>query len=91
MTAISQSHAGFKAPYKGNNSLADSTEVGATSMTGTLFLGKKLWKGAAFYFNPEISGGRGLSFAVGVAGALNGETYRVGNPEPSIFIARAYF
>ncbi len=91
MTAISQSHAGFKAPYKGNNSLADSTEVGATSLTGTLFLGKKLWKGAAIYFNPEISGGRGLSFAVGVAGALNGETYRVGNPEPSIFIARAYF
>jgi high affinity Mn2+ porin len=91
MTAISQSHAGFKALYKGNNSLADSTEIGATSMTGTLFLGRRLWKGAAFYFNPEISGGRGLSFAVGVAGALNGETYRVGNPEPSIFIARAYF
>lgn len=90
LTAISQSHAGFAAPYRGSNSLADSTETGATSMTATLFLGKRLWKGASFYFNPEISGGRGLSFAVGVAGALNGETYRVGNPEPSIFIARAY-
>lgn len=91
MTVISQSHAGFRAAYKGMNSLADSTEIGATSMTGTLFLGRKLWKGAALYFNPEVSGGRGLSFAVGVAGALNGETYRVGNPEPSVFIARAYF
>lgn len=89
-TVISQSHSGFKAAYSGTNSLADSVEVGATSITSTLFLGRKLWKGASVYFNPEISGGHGLSYALGVAGALNGETYRVGNPEPRVFIARAY-
>ena len=89
-TVISQSHSGFKAAYSGTNSLADSVEVGATSITATLFLGRKLWKGASVYFNPEISGGHGLSYALGVAGALNGETYRVGNPEPRVFIARAY-
>lgn len=90
LTVISESHTGFKSLYSGNNSLADSTEVGAMTVTSTLFLGKKLWKNAALYFNPELSGGRGLSSAVGVAGALNGESYRVGNPEPAIFIARAY-
>jgi high affinity Mn2+ porin len=90
LTVISQRHSGFKSPYKGNNSIADSVETGAISLTTTLFLGRKLWKGAAFYLNPEVSGGRGLSYALGVAGALNGETYRVGNVAPSVFIARAY-
>jgi len=90
LTVISQSHLAFKALYSGRNSLSDNSEWGATSITSTLFLGRKLWKGGAFYFNPEISGGRGLSFAQGVAGALNGETYRVGNPAPGLFIARAY-
>ncbi|HET7117632.1 MAG TPA: carbohydrate porin [Hanamia sp.] len=91
LTVISQSHLAFKSLYRGRNSLSDSSEWGATSITSTLFLGRKLWKGGAFYFNPEISGGQGLSSAVGVAGALNGETYRVGNPAPGLFIARAYF
>ncbi|MER3472137.1 MAG: carbohydrate porin [Chitinophagaceae bacterium] len=90
MTVISQKHLGFKSLYSGTNSLADSVEPTAISLTATLFLGRKLWKGAAFYFNPEISGGKGLSFATGVAGALNGETYRVGAVEPQVFIARAY-
>ncbi len=90
-TTIVQSHSGFNSPYSGNNSLADSVEVGATTATATLFLGHKLWKGAAIYFNPELSGGRGLSSAIGVAGALNGESYRVGNTAPAIFVARGYF
>jgi high affinity Mn2+ porin len=90
LTVISQAHSGFKAKYTGTNSLADTPEFGATSITTTLFLGKKLWKGAAFYFNPELSGGRGLSYSVGVAGALNGETYRIGDPAPVVSIARAY-
>jgi high affinity Mn2+ porin len=90
LTVISQAHPGFHAKYSGNNSLADSVELGATSITSTLFIGRKLWNGAAFYVNPELSGGRGLSYAVGVAGALNGETYRIGDPAPVVSIARAY-
>lgn len=89
-TIIAQKHSGFNSPYSGQNSLADSVEPTATSLTATLFFGRKLWKGATFYFNPEVSGGKGLSFATGVAGALNGETYRVGATEPQIFVARAY-
>jgi hypothetical protein len=90
-TVISQQHSAFKALYSGDNSLADTVEPIATSLTATLFFGRKLWKGAAFYLDPEASGGKGLSFATGVAGALNGETYRVGAVEPQVFIARAYF
>jgi len=91
LTVINQIHSGFKAAYSGMNSLADTVEPSATSVTTTLFLGRKLWKGSAIYFNPELSGGRGLSSAVGVAGALNGETYRIGDPAPDISVARAYF
>lgn len=90
LTVISQSHLAFKALYSGTNSLSNVAQFGATSITSTLFLGRKLWNGGVFYFDPEISGGQGLSFAQGVAGALNGETYRVGNPTPGIFIARGY-
>jgi high affinity Mn2+ porin len=90
LTVIDQNHSGFKAAYSGNNSFADSVETGATSITTTLFLGRRLWKNAVLYFNPELSGGRGLSFAVGVAGALNGETYRIGDPAPVLSVARTY-
>lgn len=90
LTVITQKHSGFKAAYNGMNSLADTVEPSATSITTTLYLGRKLWKNAAVYFNPELSGGRGLSYAVGVAGALNGETYRIGDPSPVVSVARAY-
>ncbi|HEY7161097.1 MAG TPA: carbohydrate porin, partial [Acidobacteriota bacterium] len=89
-TVTGQKHSGFPSLYKGENSLADSVEPTAVSLTSTLFLGRKLWKGAAIYVDPEVAGGKGLSFATGVAGALNGETYRVGATEPQVFIARAY-
>jgi high affinity Mn2+ porin len=90
LTVIAQTHSAFRSLYRGQNSLADTVEPTATSLTSTLFLGRKLWKGAAVYFNSEVSGGKGLSFTTGVAGALNGETYRVGATEPEVFIARAY-
>jgi len=75
-TVIGQKHSGFPSPYKGENSLADSVEPAAVSLTSTLFLGRRLWKGAAIYVDPEVAGGKGLSFATGVAGALNGENCR---------------
>jgi high affinity Mn2+ porin len=90
LTIINQVHSGFKAKYSGTNSLADTVEPSATSVTTTLFLGRRLWRNAAIFFNPELSGGAGLSYAVGVAGALNGETYRIGNPSPSVSVARAF-
>ena len=91
MTVIDQVHSGFAAKYSGMNSLADTVEHGAVSITSTLFIGRNLWKGAALYVDPELSGGHGLSSALGVAGALNGETYRIGDPAPVMSIARVYF
>lgn len=91
LTVISQDHLAFRSLYSGKNSLPAQAEWGATSITSTLFFGRTLWKNGAFYFDPEISGGNGLGASLGVAGALNGETYRVGNATPSVFIARAFF
>lgn len=88
-TVIGQYHFDFNSPYSGFNSLAGS-EKAAYSVTSTVFLGRKLWHGGEIYFNPELAGGSGLSGSVGVAGALNGETYRIGDPAPSLAIARLY-
>jgi len=89
-TIITQYKPGFSAPYTGNNSLLTGEET-QTSLTTTLFGGARLWKGMEAYFNPEMSGGSGLSKTLGIAGFPNGETFRVGAAEPKIYIARLYF
>lgn len=89
-TVTMQKHLPFSAKYSGKNSLKNEAEPVATSLTATIFAGRKLWKNAAVYFNPEMSGGSGLSHSLGVAGALNGETYRVDQTAPKVFLARAY-
>jgi len=42
LTVINQIHSGFKAAYSGMNSLADTVEPSATSVTTTLFLGRRV-------------------------------------------------
>ena len=42
------------------------------------------------YFNPEVVGGSGLSGSRGVAGFVNGETFRIGDPAPKLYLARLY-
>lgn len=88
-TLIGQYHPSFYAKYTGTNSLQPNEEH-AESLTSTLFYDTRLWKGSQFIFNTEIAGGAGLSKVLGVAGALNGETYRVGNPAPDLYIGRIY-
>ncbi|MDB6036261.1 MAG: porin, partial [Verrucomicrobiales bacterium] len=78
------------ASYTGPNSLVRDEPV-RTTYTGTLFLGAKLWEGAEVYVNPEVSGGKGLSGTVGVAGFPNGEATRVGDPTPTPYFARYFF
>ena len=60
------------------------------SLTSTLFFDMPLWKGANVTFNPELSGGKGLSQAKGLGGFTNGETFRIGNPEPVVYLARLF-
>ena len=89
-TVITQFKPAFKAKYTGTNSLLTDAEQ-QTSITSTLYMAAKLWKGATLNFNPEISGGAGLSGVFGVADATNGETFRVGSTEPKVYLARLFY
>jgi high affinity Mn2+ porin len=89
-TIITQYKPAFSAKYTGDNSLQTGVET-ESSITTTLFGAARLWKGAEAIFNPEMSGGAGLSKTLGVAGFPNGETFRVGSASPAIYIARLYF
>ena len=89
-TVVNQYKPSFQAKYTGNNSLLPESES-QTSLTSTFYVGAKLWKGASIFVNPEIAGGSGLSSALGVAASTNGETFRVGNPEPKLYLARLFY
>jgi high affinity Mn2+ porin len=86
-TTVTQWHPSFDAPYSGANSMSPDAEH-ETTVTATLFLGARLWKGAEVYVNPELSGGSGLSRTLGVAGFPNGEAFRVGDAQPRIYLGR---
>ena len=88
-TIIDQWHSGLSTPYAGDYSLADR-ESAKLSLTSTLFIGRRLWRGASLFFNPEVAGGSGLSGARGIAGFTNGETFRIGDPAPNLYLARLY-
>lgn len=88
-TIIGQSHGSFRAPYSGLNSLRRTPEADA-SVTTTLFFGTRVWRGGEFYINPEVSGGRGISGVLGLAGFPNGDITRVTSPTPKIYLARAF-
>ncbi len=88
-TAIGQGHFGFPSPYQGPNSLRDEDELRET-VTGTLFLGRRLWSGAELYVNPEVTQGTGLSGTLGVAGFPNGEATRATGIVPEINVARLF-
>ena len=90
LTVINQNHPSFKAKYSGDNSLINDAEHRKLSLTTTLFLGHKLWKNGAIYFNPEIAGGSGISSAKGIAGFTNGETFRIGSTAPALYVARLF-
>ncbi|MBC7473058.1 MAG: carbohydrate porin [Candidatus Sericytochromatia bacterium] len=88
-TNVIQGHPDFYALYSGKNSLKNTFEIEST-ITSTLYLGRRLWNGAGLYFNPEISGGSGISSAQGIAGFSNGEAFRVGDPKPAVYIGRLF-
>ena len=89
-TAVSQSHGSFHALYSGYNSLDNGIERGLLTVTSTAFIGRKIFRYTNVYANAEISGGRGLSGTTGIAGFPNGESFRVGDPLPTLYMARYY-
>src|SRR5215831_2407056 len=89
VTSIPQYHFPFSASYSGQNSMKTS-EPAQVSFTSTFYLGRRLWKNAAIFLNPEASGGSGLSSALGAAGFPNGETFRIGSKQIKAYVARLY-
>jgi len=88
-TVASQFHPTFSARYSGQNSM-QTGEQWASSVVTDLFTGLRLWKGGQLYFNPLLSGGRGLSSTLGVAAFPSGEVYRVGDPAPTVLVGRLF-
>ncbi|PZF70873.1 carbohydrate porin [Taibaiella soli] len=88
-TYIYQYKPQMTSPYESTNSLIGKEEK-ENSLTATMYLSIRLWKGAKVFVNPEIAGGSGLSGALGMAGSSNGETTRVGNPAPTLYLGRGY-
>jgi high affinity Mn2+ porin len=86
-TMATQAHPSFAAAYSGANSLSSEPET-ATAFVSTLYADVRLWKGGELLFNPELSGGKGLSRTLGVAAFPSGIVYRVGDPAPSVYVAR---
>jgi high affinity Mn2+ porin len=86
-TMAAQYHPAFFAKYSGANSLTPGTES-ATAFIATAYADLRLWKGAELLFNPEMSGGSGLSHTLGVAAFPSGIVYRVGDPAPAVYLAR---
>ena len=70
----------FRAPYRGQNSLASN--IGRETWDVTLFAGLRLWSGAELWINPEIDQGFGLSSTLGVGGFPSGEAFKVGASVP---------
>ncbi len=89
-TVVSQGNWKFKSPYSGSRSFQSILDT-ATTETTTLFLAARICEGSEIVFNPEVSGGNGLSSTTGIAGFPNGEATRVGVPAPTPYIARLYW
>ena len=88
-TFLPQGYPAFRSPYAGTNSLPGGGQLQET-WTTTAFLGVRLWRGAEFYFNPELAEGFGLNGTLGIAGFPNGEAQKAGAAFPKIRPQRYY-
>jgi high affinity Mn2+ porin len=79
-TFVEQYAPPFHSPYVGQNSLIPNQ--GRETWDTTLGVGVKLWRGAEFWFDPEIDQGFGLNATEGVAGFPAGTAFKVGASVP---------
>ena len=87
-TYVEQDTSGFRAPYRGLNSL--SPRRGAETTDLTVYLGSALWPGAELWINPELDQGFGLDNTLGTAGFPSGEAYKVGKNQPYLRLPRLF-
>jgi high affinity Mn2+ porin len=88
-TFIEQYHPAFHSPYTGPLSLDPGSRADET-LSVSLFLGGRLWRGAELYVNPEVLQGFGLSNSTGIAGFTNGEAFKVGTRGPIGKLSRVF-
>ncbi|MDE3246640.1 MAG: carbohydrate porin [Acidobacteriota bacterium] len=88
-TFVVQGHGAFDSPYSGFYSFQSRKET-RSSFTSTFFAGWRPWQGGELYVNPELSAGTGVSQVLGLAGAPNGEIYRVDSPKLALSLARLF-
>jgi len=88
-TFLPQAYPSFRSPYQGPNSLPGRGQ-GRETWTATAFVGRRLWEGGEFYFNPELAQGSGLGGTMGLGGFANGEAQKAGAPYPRVR-AQRYF
>jgi high affinity Mn2+ porin len=88
-TYVEQGYFGFHSPYQGANSLSGASQVRNTA-SATVFLGRRLWRGGAIYFNPELMQGFGLDDVHGVAAFPNGEAQKSSFRYPRFNAARLF-
>ena len=88
---IAQMHGRFHSPYEGANSLIDDFEVKGSEVA-TLYLGYQLWPNSRYntdlIVDFENAGGRGISQALGLAGATNLDVVRNPNLSTAPYLAR---
>jgi Carbohydrate-selective porin len=88
-TYVWQTHPAFPAAYDGTNSLQEPRETGYT-LTATLFLGYRPWRGAELFFNPEMLQSAAMSGLHGLGGMSNGENQKTGDSTARLYSARAF-
>ncbi len=87
-TYIWQRKPSIGAAYSGEHSLG-TERAKSYSFTSTLDLGLRLWQGAEFHFNPEVSQGVPFSGLHGLGGLSNGELAKSSGTNPTFYRARA--
>jgi len=93
-TYINQKHNDFYSPYNSANSLLSRSEGSdgrSYSLTGTIYLGARLWDNTEVYYNPEMFSGTPFTGSlVGLGGFQNGELQKGAFAPPIYYTARAY-
>jgi high affinity Mn2+ porin len=89
-TFIGQFHPGFRSRYEGRVSMAPGA-VQANTFSADLVIGRRLWHGAEFIIDGQISRGFGFSNARGAAAFPNGEAFRLGSEGIKGYVPRAFF
>jgi len=88
-TGVVQGHPRFRSPYQAEGSLSPVPSVRNTQSID-IVLGRRLWANAELVAVPTVTRGFGLSNSIGVASFPNGEAFRLGTRDPTVWLSRLF-